>query len=45
MSVHPGTRATVDIVASVGGKWLLECGVNDHWAAGMRAVLDVKERA
>jgi hypothetical protein len=43
LGVHPGTRATVDLVAATGGKWLLECGVNDHWAAGMRALLEVRE--
>jgi FtsP/CotA-like multicopper oxidase with cupredoxin domain len=43
LGVHPGTRATVELVARTGGQWLLECGVNDHWAAGMRAMLSVAE--
>jgi hephaestin len=43
VSVHPGTRSTVDLQTTVGGKWMLECGVNDHWAAGMRALLTVTE--
>jgi len=43
LGVHPGGRATAEIVAHTGGKWLLECGVNDHWAAGMRALLAVAE--
>ena len=43
LSVHPGARATVEMVARTSGKWLLECGVNDHWAAGMRALLAVAE--
>jgi hephaestin len=42
VGVHPGARATTDIVAHTPGKWMLECGVNDHWAAGMRALLNVK---
>ena len=42
VSVHPGTRATVTVKARTGGKWLLECGVNDHWTAGMRAQLVVE---
>jgi hypothetical protein len=32
----PGARATVDFVAQERGAWLMECGVNDHWAAGVR---------
>jgi hephaestin len=43
LGVHPGTRATVELVARTAGQWLLECGVNDHWAAGMRALLQVVE--
>jgi FtsP/CotA-like multicopper oxidase with cupredoxin domain len=43
LGVHPGTRATVELEARTGGQWLLECGVNDHWAAGMRAMLTVGE--
>jgi hypothetical protein len=41
LGVHPGTRATVELHAHTPGQWLLECGVNDHWAAGMRALLSV----
>jgi hephaestin len=41
MGVHPGARSTVDVAASQSGAWMLECGVNDHWAAGMRALLMV----
>jgi hypothetical protein len=43
LGVHPGTRATVELHAHTPGQWLLECGVNDHWAAGMRALLQVVE--
>jgi FtsP/CotA-like multicopper oxidase with cupredoxin domain len=43
VSVHPGTRSTVNFDANVGGDWMIECGVNDHWAAGMRAIISVKE--
>jgi FtsP/CotA-like multicopper oxidase with cupredoxin domain len=43
LGVHPGTRATVELVARTSGQWLLECGVNDHWKAGMRALLAVAE--
>lgn len=42
VGVHPGARSTVDVAVSQGGAWLLECGVNDHWAAGMRTQLVVK---
>jgi len=42
VGVHPGSRATTDIIAHTSGKWMLECGVNDHWAAGMRALLTVQ---
>lgn len=42
MGVHPGARATVDVAVSQGGAWMLECGVNDHWTAGMRAQLVVQ---
>jgi hephaestin len=42
VGVHPGSRATTDIIAHISGKWMLECGVNDHWAAGMRALLTVQ---
>lgn len=41
VGVHPGARATTDLVANTPGKWMLECGVNDHWLAGMRALLVV----
>jgi uncharacterized cupredoxin-like copper-binding protein len=42
VGVHPGARSTVDVAVSQGGAWLLECGVNDHWAAGMRTQLVVE---
>jgi FtsP/CotA-like multicopper oxidase with cupredoxin domain len=42
MGVHPGARSTVDVAVSQSGAWMLECGVNDHWTAGMRAQLVVQ---
>ena len=42
MGVHPGARSTVDLAVSQSGAWMLECGVNDHWTAGMRAQLVVQ---
>jgi FtsP/CotA-like multicopper oxidase with cupredoxin domain len=42
MGVHPGARSTVDVAVSQSGAWMLECGVNDHWTAGMRARLVVQ---
>ena len=41
LGIHPGSMATVEIVTKAAGQWLVECGVNDHWAAGMRASLVV----
>jgi FtsP/CotA-like multicopper oxidase with cupredoxin domain len=43
LDIYPGMSATVDQEVATPGDWLLECGVNDHWLAGMRALLSVIE--
>ncbi len=43
IGVHPGSMATANVVTDKAGDWLVECGVNDHWAAGMRASLHVED--
>jgi hephaestin len=37
----PGSMTTTDLTPVVAGSWVLQCRVNDHIAAGMRARLSV----
>jgi manganese oxidase len=39
MDLYPGSTRTVDVTLDTRGAYLVECGTNDHWAAGMRALL------
>jgi len=41
IDLWPGMAASVDQVAETAGSFSTECGVNDHWLAGMRAIFQV----
>ena len=39
--IRQGASASFTMVANNVGKWALECKVNDHYMAGMKALYDV----
>uniref|UniRef100_A0A8C4SAP0 ferroxidase n=1 Tax=Erpetoichthys calabaricus TaxID=27687 RepID=A0A8C4SAP0_ERPCA len=43
VSLFPATFVTANMHPSNAGKWLLSCQVNEHLAAGMKAMMEVKE--
>jgi len=43
LDIFPGMTLSADSVAESSGLYMLECGVNDHWLAGMRALLYIQD--
>lgn len=42
IDVYPGSSRSVDVALDTAGAYEIECAVNDHWAAGMKALLVVE---